>query len=200
MRRLSAPQRVHAGDAGCRRRLDADRTASLVRSTGPRAGAGLAAVIVALSLVAVATGAARLTAYGATRKAWAAHHIRDPNPKLIKGCCYLPRQADGIDRYYAVQRDDRGRVLNYSMHFSPRVSASLVRVLLRRHELPVDARLVRSKRKAGCLIIQYRSAAAKRAMGTATVGAAFYSSETGRYSGRVKDVIISGAMTSATGC
>ncbi len=75
--------------------------------------------VVALSLTTVASAAVRMNGYGATRKAWAAHHVRDPNPKLIKGCCYLPRQADGRDRYYAVFQDG-GRVYGYSMHFAPR--------------------------------------------------------------------------------
>jgi hypothetical protein len=160
----------------------------------------IAAGIVALAVVGVATAAVHLTGYAATRKAWAAHHVADPNPKLFKGCCYLPKQADGTDRYYAVNRDEKGRVFNYGMHFAPRVSASFARFLLRRNELPSDARFVRSKRKAECLILQFRSAAAKRALGSATVGAALYSSEAGRYTGRVKNIIVSEAMTTGMGC
>src|SRR5216684_6525383 len=46
---------------------------------------------------------AELTAYGATRSAWNAQHIADPNPRLARGCCFLPKQRDGQDRYFAVQ-------------------------------------------------------------------------------------------------
>lgn len=163
-----------------------------------------ACALAAAGAIVVGVQAARafpeLTGYGATRKAWAANHRADPNPKLIKGCCYLPRQKDGTDRYYAVQRDEHGRVFTYSMHFAPRVSASFLRFLLRRDELPPDARLVRRKRKPECLILQYRSAAAKRALGSALVGVAIYSSETGPYTGKVKDVIISGALVVGIGC
>ena len=156
--------------------------------------------IAALALAAVASAAVRLTGYGASRKAWAAHHRPDPNPKLVKGCCYLPRQADGRPRYYAVLRDDHGRVFSYSMHFAPRISASVAKVRLRRRELPSDAQLVRSKLRVDCLILQYRSAAAKRALGGATVGAALYTGDTGRYTGRVKRIIIGLAMTTSAGC
>jgi hypothetical protein len=156
--------------------------------------------IAALALAAVANASVGLTGYGATRKAWAAHHQADPNPKLMKGCCYLPRQTDGYDRYYAVDRDEKGRVYSYSMHFAPRISASEAKFLLRRSELPPDARLVRSKRKGECLMLQYRSAAAKRALGYATVGAALYSSAAGRYTGKVEDIIISSLMTTSDGC
>ena len=94
------------------------------------------AAIIALVLVGVATAAVRMSGYGATSKAWAAHHRADPNPKLFKGCCYLPQQADGTDRYYSVQRNGKGRVYAYSMHFAPKVSATFVSFLLRR-EAPV---------------------------------------------------------------
>lgn len=156
--------------------------------------------VAALVVVGVATASVRLTGYAATRKAWAAHHVADPNPKLFKGCCYLPKQADGTDRYYAVNRNEKGRVFNYGMHFAPRISATFARFLLRLDELPSDARLVRSKRKAECLILQYRSAAAKRALGYATVGAALYSSAAGPYTGTVREIIISATMTTGDGC
>jgi hypothetical protein len=86
------------------------------------------------------------------------------------------------------------------MHFAPRVSAGTARALLARTELPPDARLVRSKRRAECLILQFRSAAAKRVVGTGTVGAALYSSAGGLYNGKVKEIIISEAMTTGMGC
>jgi hypothetical protein len=151
-------------------------------------------------MAGTAAAAVRLTGCGATRKAWAAHHVADPNPKLVRGCCYLPKQADGSDRYYAVSRDSHGRVFNYSMHFAPRVSAGTAHALLARTELPPDARLVRSKRSAEWLILQFRSAATKRVMGSGTVGAALYSSASGVYAGKVKEIIISEAMTTGMGC
>jgi hypothetical protein len=160
----------------------------------------LVLAIATLVLTAVARAAVRLTGYGATRQAWRAHHQPDPNPKFIKGCCYLPRQADGRPRYYAVTRDDKGRVFNYSMHFAPKIGATQAKAILRRTELPADAMLVRSKRRAACLILQYRSAAAKWALGGATVGAALYSSDTGPYTGRVDEIIIGLALTTGAGC
>ena len=156
--------------------------------------------IAALAVTAVASAAVHLTGYGATRTAWRAHHRPDPNPKLVKGCCYLPRQADGSPRYYAVLRDDNGRVFNYSMHFAPKISASEAKAILRTTELPADARFVRSKRNPECLILQYRSAAAKRDVGGATVGAALYSSGAGPYTGRVNEIIIGLGIETTVGC
>lgn len=146
-------------------------------------------VLVALAVVTVATASVvRLTGYGATRSAWAAHHRADP--KLVKGCCYLPKQADGQDRYLGVQRDKRGRVYIYNLHFAPRVSASTAQALLRRTEVPADAKVVRVKRSDNCLIVQYRSEAAKRAVGSALIGALLYSNDEGLYTGRVRHVYI----------
>ena len=63
----------------------------------------LAMVILLAALMALPSGAAardstkqasRLTAFGATRQAWAAQDVADPNPKLFRGCCFLPKQND----------------------------------------------------------------------------------------------------------
>jgi hypothetical protein len=139
-----------------------------------------------------------LTGYGATRKAWATHHVADPNPKLIRGCCFLPKQRDGQDRYYAVLYD-HGRVFMYSLHFAPRIGATLARRLMRR-EFPSDTRQIRTVRKATCEQIVYRSAKLKAATGSASVGVESSASGIGgRYRGIVGDVIV-GPITTDTGC
>jgi hypothetical protein len=148
---------------------------------------------IGLAVAAVATASVvRLTGYGATRTAWAAHHQADTSPKLVKGCCYLPKQADGLDRYLGVQPDKHGRVDSYTLHFAPRVSPSAARALLRRTELPTDAKLVRVKHSPydNCVILQYRSEAAKRAVGSAFIGARLYSHDEGLYTGRVRNVYV----------
>ena len=153
-------------------------------------------VLVALAVVTVATASVvRLTGYGATATTWAAHHRADPSPKVVKGCCYLPKQADGLDRYLGVQRDKHGRVDSYTLHFAPRVSPSAARALLRRSELPADAKLVRVKRSDNCVIVLYRSEAAKRALGSASVVARLYSHGKGLYTGRVRNVWVTHGLT-----
>jgi hypothetical protein len=142
--------------------------------------------------------AVHLIAYGATRKAWAAHHVADPSPRLERGCCFLPKQADGQDRYYAVQYD-QGRVFSYEMHFAPKISASRAKLVVRR-EVPPDARLVRHARRRDCEILQYRSAAARRALGSASVGVALYTNvASGRYRGVVGGILV-GPYTVSAGC
>jgi hypothetical protein len=154
------------------------------------------AAVVALAVVAVATASAvRLTGYGAARTAWAAHHVADPSPKVVKGCCYLPKQADGLDRYLGVQSDKHGRVDSYTLHFAPRVSPSAARSLLRRSELPADAKVVRVKRSDNCVIVLYRSEAAKRALGSASVVARLYSHDEGLYTGQVRNVWVTHGLT-----
>jgi hypothetical protein len=97
----------------------------------------------ALALPAAAVGRAQgtnsdgLTAYGATRKAWAAHHLADRSPSLAAGCCFLPRQSDGQDRYYGVGYH-LGRVVGYQMHFAPHVSVAVAKRSIRT-EFPRDA-------------------------------------------------------------
>ncbi len=140
-----------------------------------------------------------LTAYGATRKAWNAHHVGDPNPKLSKGCCFLPRQRDGYDRYYEVMYDG-GRVISYGMHFTPRISASSARLLMRQ-ELPQDARLVRRVRRHTCEQLLYRSATLKSTLGSGSVGVEFSATGAGGpYRGTVGDMIIEGFDLTSVDC
>jgi len=137
---------------------------------------------------------------GATRKAWLAHHVVDPNPKLIRGCCFLPRQKDGHDRYYDVMYD-RGRVFLYDMAFVPSVSARMARTLMV-HELPADARLVKSRTKGTCAQFDYRSAMLKRATGHAAAGVEFSSDFVGGpyRSGVVRSVLLSNFGVTSSGC
>ena len=139
-----------------------------------------------------------LTGYGATRKAWAAHHRADPNPKLIRGSCFLPKQNNGQDRYFDVMYG-QGRVISYEMAFGPRITERFARFLMRK-ELPPDAHIVGQKRKPTCEQIVYRSATLKRILGDAHVGVEFSTTGAGgRYRGVVGDVIV-GFITLDIGC
>jgi hypothetical protein len=65
-----------------------------------------------------------------------------------------------------------------------------------KHELPSDARLVGHKRKHACEQFLYRSAAAKRAVGNASVGVELASQASGgSYDGKVKKVTIGSLVT-----
>lgn len=68
-------------------------------------------------------------------------HEPDPDPKLDEGCCFLPRTADGGDRYYAVFWDETDRVYGYSMQFDDPPSLREAREVARR-EAPAGAKLV----------------------------------------------------------
>lgn len=143
--------------------------------------------------------ASRLTAFGATRQAWAAHHAADPNPKLFRGCCFLPKQNDGQDRYYAVQYE-RGRVVSYEMDFGPRVRAPIARLLMKR-EVPPDARIIARTIRQTCEQTEYRSPTLKRVLGYARVGVEFSSDEVGGpYRGLVRNVIIAQYVSVKLGC
>jgi hypothetical protein len=143
--------------------------------------------------------ASRLTAFGATRKGWAAHHVADPNPKLLRGCCFLPKQNDGQDRYYAVQYE-KGRVVSYEMDFGPRVRAPIARLLMKR-EVPPDARIIARTIRQTCEQTEYRSATLKRVLGSARVGDEFSSDEVGGpYRGIVRNVIIAQYVSVKLGC
>jgi hypothetical protein len=123
--------------------------------------------------------AATLHGFGASRRGFAAGKAPDPNPKLIKGCCFLPRQRDGRDRYYSVLYDERGHVYSYSMAYAPSASIAMARKIVRA-ELPGDASLLFDVKKSRCEIVQYRSRSVGRALrGTSVVDAALYSSTTG---------------------
>lgn len=157
-----------------------------------------------LLAVPTATSALRsgspLTGYGATRKAWMAHHQVDPNPRLERGCCFLPRQNDGRDRYYAVLYDKHTRVYSYEMDFGPRVGERTALFLVKR-DLPRDARLVGQKRKATCKQFVYRSAALKRALGYARVGVELSATGLGGpYRGVVGDAIVNSGIALDIDC
>jgi hypothetical protein len=187
----------------CRDTADVFPRQVVVQRRGTFIGAS-AALIAALALPLAASAqrkvadSDRLTGYGATKKAWAAHHVADPNPKLDPGCCFLPKQRDGNDRYFAVQYDG-GRVFLYEMDFAPRISATTARRLMRK-EVPPDARLVAHVRKRTCEQLLYRSAMLKSATGDGNVGVEFsFSGVGGRYRGVVGDVIV-GPITTDIDC
>jgi hypothetical protein len=159
--------------------------------------------LIAIVLLAAAGGAGaaqrELTGYGATRKAWYAHHKPAESSILIPGCCFGPRQNDGQFRYYNVQFSGT-RVFMYNMDFGPRKSSSDAREQMKR-ELPPDARLVAHKRKGRCEQFQYRSARAKRALGKALIGIEFASSATGgSYDGKVKKVTVGNLVSTSQPC
>jgi hypothetical protein len=145
-----------------------------------------------------------LTEYGATRQAWLSHHKIDPNPKLARGCCFLPKQRNGTDRYYAVQYGDgsfapRGRVFDFEMSFDPPISAARAKGVAR-FEMPPDARVIAHARKRTCEQLLYRSATLRGALGYATVLAEFSRTGAGgRYVGVVGDILFLPA-SSLTGC
>lgn len=149
--------------------------------------------IAALILVAVAAASGgEWRGYGATVKAWNAHRHFDRSQTMGNFRAYFPREADGEDRYASVLRNVHGHVDSYVMHFAPKVTESAALALLRRGELPADARLLRKKRNADCLVLYYRSAAAKRALGSAIINLELYASANAprHYSGHVGDLII----------
>jgi hypothetical protein len=162
-------------------------------------GAALLALVVALP-TAASDRSGTLTGIGATRKAWFAHHVVDPNPKLIRGCCFLPRQKDGHDRYYDVMYD-HSHVFLYDMAFVSSISARVARALMG-HELPGDARLVRSKTKGTCAQFDYRSSMLKRATGHQVVGVEFSSDFVGGpyRSSVVRSVLLSNFGVTSSGC
>jgi hypothetical protein len=86
------------------------------------------------------------------------------------------------------------------MDFSPRISASLAKLLMKR-EVPRDARVIADARKRTCEQIQYRSATLKRLLGYPKVGVEFSSTFAGgRYRGVVRFVIINQYLSTKEGC
>ncbi len=154
---------------------------------------GIVCSLVVFSAVAslAAAGGVRLHGIGASRHDFAVGKVPDPNPKLIKGCCFLPKQRDGRDRYYAVLYDERGHVDSYSMAFAPSISIQAAKRAIR-GELPGDAKLVFDVKRAGCEIVQYQSRLVGRALhDDGAVDAAMYSSTTGgRFNRRTVTEII----------
>lgn len=132
-----------------------------------------------------------LYGFGASRAAFAAHKVADRSPQLPRGCCFLPRQRDGRDRYHLAMYDERGRAHGYSLAFAPNVSVAAARRQIRR-ELPADARLVFAVRKSRCELLQYRSETLARVLRDGgAVDAALYSSTAEHpYDGRTVTTII----------
>jgi hypothetical protein len=156
-----------------------------------RAVAVIASVVV-LSGAAQA-GGPRWTEFGATKAAWNSAHTPDPDPKLVKGCCFLPRVRGGLDQFYEVLYDKFGgveRVYGFSMRFNPSVSYSYAQAVVAREASPAS-RLVFSIKKGDCAQIQYASPLLTRAFHdkSAAMTASLYSSDSGPFTGRVTDII-----------
>jgi hypothetical protein len=159
----------------------------------------LATMLAALAIVRVAVAAGGLTGYGATRSAWAAHHRTDPNSKLQAGCCFLPKQADGTDRYYTVAYQS-GRVVSYEMSFVPAVPRA-VAIAAIKADVPRDTTLVLDKRAATCEFITWRSRLLKRAVGYSLMNVELSRTPVGgRYSGLVGDVLVGPGIGPTGGC
>jgi hypothetical protein len=105
-----------------------------------------------------------LTEFGATQAAWRAHHT--PDPRYANGCCYLPRQRDGTDRYYALDYSTGPHIDMFEMSFVPTYSVRLARQVVK-FEAGPGARLVYDLKKADCEQIEYRSTLLTRAVGGA---------------------------------
>jgi hypothetical protein len=96
-----------------------------------------------------------LTGYGATREDFA--EGKRPDPARPDGCCFLPKQNDGTDRYNAVRYDKDDRVIGYGMAFGPTVRLADAENVIT-GELPPDATRVWTIAKRDCKLVQYRSA------------------------------------------
>lgn len=106
-----------------------------------------------------------LTGFGATRRAWNAHHEADRDPKLVHGCCYGPKitttDRQSTDTWIAVMADDV--ISTYIRNFPTGTSRAEALAALARDDLPPDAKLVASKVGDGCELFLYRSATLGRA-------------------------------------
>lgn len=150
-----------------------------------------AVLLAAVAGFAAAGSSARravLTEFGATRAVWAKHHKADPNRKLVRGCCFLPRQKDGTDRYYVVHYGQGTHVDSFEMSFVPTIPTSLARWVVK-HEAGPGARVVYDLNKAGCEQIEYRSTLLSRAVGGAMFAELSRDSIGGAPNGHVGDVI-----------
>jgi hypothetical protein len=115
----------------------------------------------------------QITGFGATVKAWNAHHQMDRRGNLVPGCCYdpIPSQGGPLDRYYTVQPIG-GHVISYEMRPGNgkgiAVSAAKQAAL---QELPPDAR-IRSFTVHGrsCAILIAYSGALQRQLGHGKAG------------------------------
>ncbi len=119
----------------------------------------------------------KLTGYGATKEDFAKGKKVDTDKK--DDCCFLPKQADGSDRYYLVMYDESDRVYTYSLSFVPPiVFAGAQNVIIR--ELPPDAKLAFTVNRRDCKMMQYRSTLIRQAFpdGPWDILVALYSSQT----------------------
>src|SRR5581483_1476506 len=151
---------------------------------------GLLAIVAACL---ASSGAARqpvLTEFGATRAVWRAHHT--PDLKYANGCCFLPRQRDGQDRYYAVLYDEHSRVYDFEMAFAPTISVGLARFVAKKEAGP-GARLVYDLKKADCEQLEFESALLSRALKSAVLVELSRSDVGGAPNGHVGDMLFSPA-------
>ena len=100
-------------------------------------------------------GGPTLTGYGATRDDFLER--KRPDPDNPDGCCFLPEQDDGSNRYNAVTYDDDDRVISYEMAFGPTIRLSEAENVIA-EQLPPDATRVWTIPKRNCKLVQYRSA------------------------------------------
>jgi len=163
------------------------------------------ALVMAAAVTATSTSAAstKWTEFGATKRAWYSAHTPDPNPKLSKGCCFLPRQRDGADQFYGVQYERNGgvpRVFTFTMWFAPAISFAAAKTVARQ-EAPPGSRLVSSRRHSECFEMTFTSSALSRAFNSkqALMEVYVFSSPNGPFNGRtVMDIIFLSAKTA--GC
>lgn len=124
------------------------------------------------------------------------HHRVDPR---FAPFAFFPRQADGHDRYFAVDYSG-GRVDSYEMDFAPKEPRREVLVDIR-PDLPSDARLAYDRRKRTCEFVGYRSRLLGRLVGDRMVVFEFSRTATGgAYHGQVGDVLVNGYMSPSIGC
>lgn len=133
------------------------------------------ALVVAGAAVA-STSSGQITGFGATVKAWNAHHQADHRGNLVPGCCYdpIPSAGTGLlyaDRYYAVMPIG-GHVISYEMRpgdgkgipVSQAKQAAM-------NELPADAHLKSFTVHGGsCAILIAYSAALQHQLGHGKAG------------------------------
>ena len=179
------------------------------------------AAMIASPVAVASTTSHGLVGIGATKAAFAAHHQADPDPKLVPGCCFLPKERGGGDHIITVSYG-HGRVFSYEIDYAPNVSLATADAELA-SELPPDSKLVYRVRKSDCEMRQYKSAALLRIDGPVKetakqkkfetvfgkeqpglVDASLYSSETGPYNARsVESILINrgyNATDKASGC
>jgi hypothetical protein len=105
--------------------------------------------------------AQRLAGFGATDEAWNAAHT--PDSRFAPGSVY------DNGRYYSVIHDG-GRVLEYSMRFSPGIPISTARSVVM-HEFPADATTLWFAVKDTCAQLEVKSRTLGRPLATPAIGA-----------------------------